>query len=70
MASAPRHIHRFLLILFFLLTFNSLNVFAQATKVKGRVVDASSGEGIPFAEVYFNNSTPGVSLSWAVISFW
>ena len=61
MASAPRHIHRFLLILFFLLTFNSLNVFAQATKVKGRVVDASSGEGIPFAGVYFNNSTTGVS---------
>lgn len=61
MASAPRHIHRSLLILFFLLTFNSLNVFAQATKVKGRVVDASSGEGIPFAGVYFNNSTTGVS---------
>ena len=34
---------------------------AQATKVKGRVVDATTGEGIPFAGIYFKNSTVGVS---------
>ncbi len=34
---------------------------AQATKVKGRVTDASTGEGIPFAGIYFKNSTVGVS---------
>ena len=37
------------------------NAAAQATKVKGRVVDASTGEGIPFAGIYFKNSTVGVS---------
>ena len=38
-----------------------MDSFAQSTKVKGRVVDASSGEGIPFAGVYFKNSTVGVT---------
>lgn len=37
------------------------DAFAQATKVKGRVTDASTGEGIPFAGIYFKNSTVGVS---------
>lgn len=37
------------------------NASAQATKVKGRVTDASTGEGIPFAGIYFKNSTVGVS---------
>lgn len=44
-----------------LLSLLSLDAFAQATKVKGRVVDASTGEGIPFAGVYFKNSVVGVS---------
>ncbi|MBQ6254372.1 MAG: carboxypeptidase-like regulatory domain-containing protein [Bacteroidales bacterium] len=34
---------------------------AQATKIRGRVVDASSGDGVPFASVYFKNSTEGVT---------
>jgi len=35
--------------------------FSQTTKVRGRVVDASTGEGIPYAGIYFVNSTVGVS---------
>ena len=34
---------------------------AQSTQVKGRVLDGSTGEGIPFAGVYFQNTTKGVS---------
>lgn len=37
------------------------DICGQATKVKGRVVDSVTGEGIPFAGVYFKNSTVGVS---------
>lgn len=38
-----------------------LSLQAQSTKVKGRVIDASDGSGIPFAGIYFKNSTVGVS---------
>lgn len=34
---------------------------AQPTRVKGRVTDSATGEGIPFAGIYFKNSTIGVS---------
>jgi hypothetical protein len=34
---------------------------AQTTKVKGRVTDAKTGEPIPFASVFFKNTTIGVS---------
>lgn len=34
---------------------------AQTTKVKGSVKDADTGEGIPFANVYFKNTTIGVT---------
>lgn len=56
-----KHTHRLIFFLSFLPLLLPLDVFAQATKVRGRVVDASSGEGIPFAGVYFKNSTVGVS---------
>lgn len=56
-----RHIHTPLLILCLLLPFIWLDAGAQATKVRGRVIDAVSGEGVPFAGVYFKNSTVGVS---------
>ena len=46
---------------FILLAFAAQDASAQATKVRGRVVDAVTGEGIPFAGVYFKNSTVGVS---------
>lgn len=36
-------------------------VAAQTTKVKGRVTDASTGEGIPFASVFFVGTSIGVS---------
>ena len=42
-------------------SFLSLDASAQSTKVKGRVVDAVTGEGIPFAGVYFKNSSVGVT---------
>ena len=44
-----------------LLTVFSLETAAQATKVKGRAVDATTGEGLAFVAIYFNNSTVGVS---------
>lgn len=34
---------------------------AQNTKVKGRVTDADSGEGLPFAAVFYKGTTIGVS---------
>ncbi len=34
---------------------------AQSTRVKGRVTDRSTGEGIPFAGIYFMGSTVGTS---------
>ena len=34
---------------------------AQTTRVKGRVTDADTGEGLPFANVYFKGTTIGVS---------
>ena len=39
----------------------TLGLHAQTTRVKGRVTDAQTGEGIAFAGVYFKNSTVGVS---------
>ncbi len=34
---------------------------AQTTKVKGRVTDAVSGDGLPFAAVFFEGTTIGIS---------
>ncbi|MBO4340245.1 MAG: carboxypeptidase-like regulatory domain-containing protein [Bacteroidales bacterium] len=34
---------------------------AQSTRVRGKVLDAATGEPIPFASVYFDNTTIGVS---------
>ncbi|MCI1640040.1 MAG: DUF5686 and carboxypeptidase regulatory-like domain-containing protein [Bacteroidales bacterium] len=47
-------------VAFFLFAFSPRSE-AQTTKVKGRVTDASTGEGIPFANVYFKNTTIGVT---------
>ena len=47
------------LLAVFLLT--ALSIAAQTTKVKGRVTDADTGEGIPFASVFFDGTTVGVS---------
>ena len=56
-----RHILSYTLSIIFLIIFPAAVASAQSTKVKGRVTDASTGEGIPFAGVYFKNSTIGVS---------
>lgn len=37
------------------------NAGAQVTKIMGRVVDAESGEPIPFANIFFKGTTIGVS---------
>ena len=62
MTSRLRHILRTLAFtaLFFTLCGTTAS-YAQTTKVKGRVLDASTGEGVPFAGIYFHNSTVGVS---------
>ena len=39
----------------------SVSVRAQTTRVKGRVTDASTGAGLPFAAVYFESTETGVS---------
>jgi hypothetical protein len=49
----------FKLRILFLLCLTHSFVFAQQTKVSGRVVDASSGEGIPGARVQFQGSKIG-----------
>ena len=56
-----RHILRNLSVTIILAFLSISMADAQATKVKGKVVDASTGEGIPFAGIYFKNSTVGVS---------
>ena len=61
MTSDLRHIFRILSLTILLTIFFLPDALAQATKVKGRVVDASTGEGIPFAGIYFKNSTVGGS---------
>ncbi|MGM9765255.1 MAG: DUF5686 family protein [Candidatus Cryptobacteroides sp.] len=45
----------------FLAFFCFCNAAAQETKVKGRVTDASTGEPVPFAGVYFKGTTTGMS---------
>ncbi|MFU8842938.1 MAG: DUF5686 family protein [Bacteroidales bacterium] len=43
----------------FILTASTLN--GQVTKIMGKVTDASSGEPIPFANIYFKGTTIGVT---------
>ena len=51
---------RFAFIAIFLLAV-CIGLSAQTTKVRGRVTDADSGEGIPFVGVYFKGTTIGIS---------
>lgn len=39
----------------------SINMLAQSTRVRGKVIDADTGEPIPFVSVYFEGTTIGVS---------
>ena len=34
---------------------------AQTTRIRGRVLDAATGEGVPYAIVYFDGTVIGVS---------
>ncbi len=61
MTRVLRHIPVFFSVTIFSLILSATAVHAQSTKVKGRVVDAATGEGIPFAGIYFKNSTVGVT---------
>ncbi|MBQ9192674.1 MAG: carboxypeptidase-like regulatory domain-containing protein [Bacteroidales bacterium] len=47
--------------LFFLTLFLTLTASAQTTKVKGAVLDAETGEPVPFASVYFDGTVIGIS---------
>ncbi|MBR4805756.1 MAG: carboxypeptidase-like regulatory domain-containing protein, partial [Bacteroidales bacterium] len=51
---------RKLLYILVLLAISS-SLLAQSTKIKGRVTDAETDEGLPFASVYFPGTTIGVS---------
>ena len=42
------------------LLFTPLWALAQSTRVHGRVTDALTGEGIPYATVYFDGTMTGV----------
>ena len=48
------------IVVTFLAMMQPLVSFSQSTRVRGRVTD-SSGEGIPFAAVFFKGTTTGVS---------
>lgn len=43
------------------LVLAGINAVAQSTRVRGKVLDAETGEPIPFASVYFDGTTIGVS---------
>ena len=49
------------LILWTLLLLLPATLFAQPTKIKGKVSDSSTGEGIPYAIVYFDGTFIGAS---------
>ena len=50
---------RIIIVALTLLTAVSLS--AQSTRVKGRVTDADTGEGVPFCGVYFQGTTIGIT---------
>ncbi|OFY66385.1 MAG: hypothetical protein A3H98_11315 [Bacteroidetes bacterium RIFCSPLOWO2_02_FULL_36_8] len=52
----------FLFSIFYLLSSSVL--LAQTTHIKGRVTDASSGDGLPFVNVCFKNSQTGVTTDF------
>lgn len=49
----------FIFFTLLILTGSSFDLYAQITKVRGIVVDADSGEALPFVNVSFNGSTIG-----------
>ena len=49
------------LILWTLLLFLPFALCAQPTRIRGKVLDSSTGEGIPYAIVYFDGTFIGAS---------
>lgn len=47
-------------VVLFALLF-TVTLAAQSTRIKGRITDEATGEGIPFVGIYFKNTTIGVS---------
>ncbi|RLD58827.1 MAG: carboxypeptidase-like regulatory domain-containing protein, partial [Bacteroidetes bacterium] len=45
----------------FVLVFSFFQLNGQVTKIMGKVIDSSTGEPIPFANVFFNGTTIGVT---------
>ncbi len=52
---------KFILSATFFLCLSITGSYAQSTRVRGRVIDDLTGEGIPYAGVYFKNSNTGVT---------
>ncbi len=50
-------------MIFILLCFGS-TVFAQKTIITGKVTDADTGDGVPFANVYFDGTTIGTTTDF------
>lgn len=50
------------IVLFLVLLVSKL--FAQETKISGKVTDAASGDPVPFANVYFNGTTIGTTTNF------
>ena len=48
----------------FVSSFLFLQAFAQQTVITGKVIDQTTGEGIPFASVFFKNTTVGTSTNF------
>lgn len=51
----------FILLTVCLICLSNTYLLAQSTKVKGKVTDASTGEPIPFVNIFFTGTTIGIS---------
>ena len=49
------------LLLMLLLAFSFFQLNGQVTKIMGKVIDGSNGQPVPFANVFFNGTTIGVT---------
>ncbi len=54
---------KYIVIIYVLLGIFTSEVSAQLTRITGRVTDATSGQGIPFANVYFLGSSVGTTTN-------
>jgi len=52
------------IVLCFSFLFIGLSAFAQKTVITGKVTDAETGDGVPFANVYFDGTTIGTSTDF------